>query len=241
MENKYKLHYLYGEEVPPVLIVNAPSGFGGQSIIDKDNNGNQYIVGSVYPGPGLIYDPHWKVLDMSINDAKTGLPRHYSYFTISDKSVAIYVPDNNTYSMSYIYSSLLKNELNRIEQMRLDEGMLRIRQINEQKLKEEQENQKNKKKFLDYQKKNLKILQDEQKKLIQNKERTVRSLRKAYGDQAEAIFNQENETISKEIVMLTNSISINEKNIKNIDNDLKTIQDKIKNLKPAKTITKGKK
>ena len=48
-------------------------------------------------------------------------------------------------------------------------------------------------------------------------------------------------TISKEIVILTNSIIINEKNIKKIDSDLKNIQDTIKNLKPAKTITKGKK
>ena len=232
MENQFKLHYLYGEDVPPVLIVNAPSGFGGQSIIDKDNYNNQYIVGSVYPGPGLIFDPHWKVFkNMDINVSKTGLPRHYSYFPMKNNSVAIYMPDNDINSASYIYSTLFRTELDRIEQKRLDEGTFRQKQKYEQELKDYKEMEKNKQIKLNEEKDFLKNLQNQLKKLQQNKDRTLRSLKRQHGDQAEEIYNKDNVMILKAITELNSTILIIERNISTIENDLKIIKYNITNLK----------
>lgn len=234
MENKFDIYYLYGEDAPPVLKNGDPFGFGGKFIFAKDNDGYHYIVGSLYDNSeyDLKADPHWKVLDMNINVAKNGLPRHFSYFPINNKSVAIYMPDNEINSKSYNYTSLNRYKLNVIEEMRLDEGTLRMRQINQENLKEQQEIQKNRKKLLNDQKDILRKLKDELKKLIQNKDRAVRSIRREeFGDKAEAIYNQQNQLISNEIVMLTTSITIYEKNIEKIDIDLKNIQDQIKYLK----------
>ena len=240
MENQFKLHYLYGETVPPILSldikygfgVDVKPGFGGKKpIIEKDNNGNEYIIGSIYPGPGLIFDPHWKVLDMNINDIKTAYPRHYSYFKMNDKSVAIYMPDNDINSASYIYSTLFRTELDRIEQKRLDEGTFRQKQKYEQELKDYKEMEKNKQIKLNEEKDFLKNLQNQLKKLQQNKDRTLRSLKRQHGDQAEEIYNKDNVMILKAITELNSTILIIERNISTIENDLKIIKYNITNLK----------
>ena len=234
MENKFDIYYLYGENAPPVLKNGYPFGFGGEFIYSTDNNGNKYIVGSLSDKSeyGLKADPHWKVLDTNINVAKNALPRHFSYFPINNNSVAIYMPDNDIKRLSYTYTSLNRYKLNVIEEMRLDEGTLRMRLKNQENLKEQQEIQKHRRKFLNDQKDILRKLNDELKILQQNKDRAIRSIKRGeFGDKAEAIYNQQNQLISNEIVMLTTSITIYEKNIEKIDIDLKNIQDEIKYLK----------